>query len=368
MFLLDPSREEGLSAKIKVMGIGGGGSNAVNHMVRKNLKGALTIAANTDLQALEKSLATIKIQLGEKLTKGLGAGGDPVIGRKAMEETRDRVKEVLSNCDMVFLTAGMGGGTGTGGIPVAAEICKEIGALTVGIVTKPFRFEGLPRIMKAEEGLRELKGKVDTLIVIPNDKLLNAVDKHTPIKDAFALADEVLYRAVKGIIDIIVKPGIINVDFADVKSIMREGGDAILGTGEARGENRALEAAKLAISSPLLDGFTVEGAKGILVNILGDDRLTLGEVEDAVSYILEEASKGNREPNLIFGAVIDPSMNGMLRVTVVATGINRRLRITEPLEEEITGGDELHIPAYLRKQKEKPTYLRWLKEEGNGKN
>ncbi len=360
MLIFDSEREESLSTKIKVMGIGGGGSNAVNHMVRKNLKGALTIAANTDVQALNQSLAQIKIQLGAALTKGLGAGGDPETGRKAMEESADEVRRVLKGSEMVFLTAGMGGGTGTGGIPVAAQISKDLGALTIAVVTKPFRFEGLPRIKKAEEGIRKLRDKVDTLLVIPNDRLLETAPKDIPIMEAFALADEVLYQAVKGIISIINQKGIINIDFADIKAIMQAGkGEAIMGTGVAEGEDRAKEAAREAIFSPLLDGVSIQGAKGIVTFIMGGESLTLKEVEEAVSLILEEASKDSKEPDLIFGYAIDPSLGEKVQITVIATGIQKQyVPWDEEIESEAPEPADINVPAYLRKSREKPTFIR----------
>lgn len=364
MFKIDETREESLKARIKVMGIGGGGSNAVNHMERKNLKGALTIAANTDLQALHASLASIKIQLGKNLTGGLGAGGDPEVGRLAMEESREEVREALRDCDVVFLTAGMGGGTGTGGIPVAAEISREMGALTVAIVTKPFKFEGRPRMEKAEAGLKKLRDKTDTLIVIPNERLLEIYGEK-PLKEAFAIADEILYQSVKGIIDIIKKPGYINVDFADIREMMKKGGEALMGSGEASGEDRVREATFKALNSPLLDGATIRGAKGIVVNVVGDESLRVTEVDAAVKYVLEEASKNGGEPELIFGYVIDPSMEGLVRVTVIATGIKRESSKLEEDEEIVVKEEEKAIPAYLRKEKKKPSYLRWKDEDWN---
>ncbi len=354
MSILPPSEEmqEG-KARIKVAGIGGGGSNTITYMVLKELRGAFTIAANTDKQALDRAKADKKIQLGEKLTKGLGAGGDPEIGRKAMEESAQEFKEALTESDMVFLTAGMGGGTGTGGIPVAAQLAREVGALTVAVVTKPFSFEGLRRMRRAEEGIQQLKGRVDTLIVIANDRLLQTVDKNTSILDAFALVNDVLYKAVKGIIDIILKPGLVNVDFADVRNVMTAGGDAIMGSGIAKGENRAREAAKNAVHSPLLDGATIQGARGLLINVVGGENFTLHELNEAVSVIYEEASKGGTDPEVIMGAVIDPSLGEYLQVTVIATGIGTaKPRITFSSRRQREEGviEDLRIPAFTRKK------------------
>ncbi|RKY95866.1 MAG: cell division protein FtsZ [Candidatus Hydrothermota bacterium] len=364
MLVFDNEKEETLYTKIKVMGIGGGGSNAVSHMVRKNLKGALTIAANTDLQALNSSLAHVKIQLGAALTRGLGAGGDPEVGKKAMEESADEVRKALKGADMVFLTAGMGGGTGTGGIPIAAQISKDLGALTIAVVTKPFRFEGIPRIKKAEEGLRNLRDKVDTLLVIPNDRIIEISEKELPIKEAFAMADEVLYQAVKGIISIINQKGIINIDFADIRTIMQEGkGEAIMGTGMGSGEDRAKEAAREAIFSPLLDGVSIQGAKGIVTFITGGESLTLKEVEEAVSLILEEASKDSKEPDLVFGYAVDPSLGDKVQITVIATGISKQFFNWEEESPEATQSEDISVPAYLRKQRDKPAFLRWHKPQ-----
>ncbi|MGB9792179.1 MAG: cell division protein FtsZ, partial [Thermacetogeniaceae bacterium] len=302
-------------ADIKVIGVGGGGNNAVNRMIQAGLKGVHFIAVNTDAQALNLSLAEHKIQIGAKLTKGLGAGADPEIGKKAAEESREELMQALRGADMVFVTAGMGGGTGTGGAPVVAEVAKEVGALTVGVVTRPFTFEGRRRASQAERGIQELKSKVDTLITIPNDRLLQVVDRNTSINDAFRIADDVLRQGVQGISDLIAVPGLINLDFADVKTIMSETGSALMGIGSARGENRAAEAARMAISSPLLET-SIEGAKGVLLNITGGPDLSLFEVNEAAEIISQAADP---DANIIFGAVIDENLKDEVRVTVIAT-------------------------------------------------
>ncbi len=306
-------------AKIKVIGVGGGGGNAISTMIQGRLEGVDFVAANTDLQALESNQAAIKIPLGQRLTKGLGAGANPEIGRSSAEEDRDHIAEVLSGADMVFVTAGMGGGTGTGAAPVIAEVARELGALTVGVVTKPFPFEGKKRRRQAEEGILNLARAVDTLITIPNERLLSVAGQKTTMLDAFRKADEVLLNAVQGISDLITIPGLINVDFADVKTIMSNMGRALMGTGRAVGERRALEAAQQAISSPLLEDVSITGATGILINITGGPDLTLFEVNEASSLIQEAADE---EANIIFGSVIDPSLTDEVRITVIATGFD----------------------------------------------
>lgn len=308
------------SAKIKVIGVGGGGGNAVKTMIKAKLDGVEFIAANTDVQALKTHEAMVKIQLGAELTKGLGAGSNPDVGRDAALEDIRAIQESLRDSDMVFITAGMGGGTGTGAAPVIARIAKEAGALTVAVVTKPFAFEGKKRYRQGELGIEALKKEVDTLITIPNEKLLAISGKETPMLDTFKMADNILLQAVKGISDLITIPGLINLDFADVKTVMKETGMALMGTGAARGENRALEAAKLAISSPLLESVSISGATGILLNITGSSSMTLFEVNEASKLIQEEA---HEEANIIFGAVIDDKMKDELRVTVIATGFNK---------------------------------------------
>jgi cell division protein FtsZ len=304
-------------ARLKVVGVGGAGGNAVNRMISAGLQGVEFIAVNTDAQVLELSMAHKKIQIGGRLTKGLGSGGDPEIGRRAIEEDGDLVKEVLEGTDMIFVTAGMGGGTGTGAGPVIARMAREHGALTVGIITRPFSFEGRRREKIALEGIAELKQEVDTLIVIQNDRLLSLVPAETPLTEAFSKADGILHHATKGISDLIMIPGLINLDFADVRSIMSGMGDALMGTGVARGENRAIQAAQMALSSPLLDDVTIKGAKGVLVNITGDERMTLHEVSQATAIISEEAGE---DAYVIFGAVVNGKSTDEINVTVIATG------------------------------------------------
>ncbi|EZH67157.1 cell division protein FtsZ [Bacillaceae bacterium JMAK1] len=305
-------------AQIKVIGVGGGGSNAVNRMIENGLQGVEFIAVNTDAQALQLSQAETKLQLGGKLTRGLGAGANPDIGKKAAEESKEQLEECLTGADMVFITAGMGGGTGTGAAPVIAEVAKEIGALTVGVVTRPFSFEGKKRSTHAKDGIEALKEKVDTLIVIPNDRLLEIVDKNTPMLEAFREADNVLRQGVQGISDLIATPGLINLDFADVKTVMSEKGSALMGIGIATGENRAAEAAKKAISSPLLET-SVDGAQGVLMNITGGSNLSLFEVHEAAE-IVSDAS--DPEVNMIFGSVINENLKEEIVVTVIATGFD----------------------------------------------
>lgn len=318
--MLEFDNDEMQYARIKVIGVGGGGNNAVNRMISVGLKGVEFIGINTDAQALQMSRAAEKIQIGVKLTKGLGAGANPEIGHSAAEESRDEIAKALVGADMVFVAAGMGGGTGTGGAPVVADIARSIGALTVGVVTRPFSFEGRKRAMQAERGIIELRDKVDTLITIPNDRLLQIVDKHTTIQDAFSIADDVLLQGVQGISDLITIPGLINLDFADVKTIMSDTGSALMGIGQAAGENRAVDAARRAISSPLLET-SIEGAKGVLLNITGGPNLTLLEVNEASEIVAEAA---DQEANIIFGAVIDENMKDDIRVTVIATGFDQR--------------------------------------------
>jgi len=343
-------------ANIKVIGVGGGGNNAINRMIEAGLKGVEFIAVNTDAQALYLSKAEKKIQIGEKITKGLGAGADPEIGKKAAEETADEIKRALQGADMIFVTAGMGGGTGTGGAPVIARIAKEVGALTVGVVTRPFTFEGRKRNQKAEYGIQALREEVDSLITIPNDRLLQVVDKHTAFNDAFKIADDILRQGVQGISDLIAVPGVINCDFADVQTIMQNTGSALMGIGIASGENRAAEAARIAISSPLLET-SIEGAKGVLFNISGGNNLTLFEINEAAEIIHQAA---DMEANIIFGANIDESLGDEVRVTVIATGFSSPK--TQPLNEGQTprrGMDsppsfmdkgDLDIPPFLRRK------------------
>ena len=312
-----------LSARIKVIGVGGGGGNAVNTMIAAGLSGADFIVANTDAQALKASASNIKIQLGEQVTRGLGAGANPEIGKKSALEDREKIKEILEGSDMVFITAGLGGGTGTGAAPVIAQIAKEVGALTVAVVTKPFIFEGNRRMKQADEGLRELRAVVDTVITIPNQRLLAVAGKSTSMLDAFKKVDEVLLQAVKGISDLINVHGLINVDFADVKTIMSEMGMALMGTGIAEGENKALEAAQKAISSPLLEDIKIEGARGLLINVAGGRDMSIFEVNEAAEKIKSEA---HPDANIIFGAVIDDTLGDRMMVTVIATGLGGEAR------------------------------------------
>ncbi|GBD45987.1 Cell division protein FtsZ [bacterium HR41] len=354
-------------AVIKVVGVGGGGTNAVNRMVDAGLRGVEFIAANTDAQALQMCDADVKLQIGAQLTRGLGAGANPEVGLAAANESRDEIKEALKGADMVFVTAGMGGGTGTGAAPVIAEVAKqEVGALTVGVVTKPFEFEGAQRMRQAEQGIERLREEVDTLIVIPNEKLLAVVERRTSILEAFREADNVLRQGVQGITDLITTPGLINLDFADVRTIMQDAGSALMGIGEASGENRAAEAAKLAISSPLLEQ-SVEGAKGILLNITGPQDLGLFEVNEAAEIIQQAA---DRESNIIFGAVVDEEAGDAVRVTVIATGFDAQRggplfsedstgRRREPRRRDVRlderersrleiSDDEIDIPSFLK--------------------
>lgn len=309
------------NAEIKVIGVGGGGGNAVEHMMQENIEGVEFICANTDAQALRKSNARTLLQLGEDLTKGLGAGADPEVGRKAAEENRDRIRDVLEGSDMIFITAGMGGGTGTGAAPVFAQIAKELGILTVAVVTKPFIFEGKKRMQVAEHGIRDLAKSVDSLITIPNNKLLSVLGKNITLLNAFRAANNVLLGAVQGIADLITRPGLINVDFADVRTVMSEMGMAMMGTGVSIGDNRATEAAQAAISSPLLEDIDLSGARGVLVNITAGMDMSIGEFE-SVGEVVKSFTSENA--TVVVGTVIDPEMSDELRVTVVATGLGRR--------------------------------------------
>ncbi len=320
-------------ARIKVVGVGGGGCNAVNRMIEEGLQGVEFVAVNTDAQALMLSKASVRVRIGEKLTRGLGSGGDPDTGRKATEESAEELYSVLKGSDMVFITAGMGGGTGTGGAAIVAQIAKEVGSLTIGVVTRPFTFEGSRRIQSAESGISKLKEQADTLIVIPNDRLLQIVDKRANLQQAFRLADDVLRQGVQGISELITVPGLINLDFADVRTIMSEGGAALMAVGVGKGEDAARVAAEQAISSQLLD-ITIDGARGILFNVTGGPDLTLFEVNQAAAIIKETA---HPDVNLIFGAVIDPSMKDDVRITVIATGFERtgmpRRVVEQPVSE-----------------------------------
>ncbi len=341
--------DNGCSARIKVIGVGGAGGNAINDMIRAQLAGVDFLAANTDMQALERNLAAAKIQLGAQLTKGLGAGGDPEVGRNAALEDADRLRETLKGADMVFITAGMGGGTGTGGAPVIAEVCKDVGALTVAVVCKPFFFEGKKRHRQAEAGIEELKKVVDTLITIPNDRLLSLAHKNTPAMETFARANEVLLFAVKGISDLILVTGHINVDFADVRTVMSEMGLALMGTGIASGSNRAVEAAQKAISSPLLEDVSIAGARGILINITSGTEISLDELKDASALIQEEA---HEDANIIWGWVVDESLGEEVRVTVIGTGIGKKNGADEGLRRAkavVSAGEDLEIPTIMRR-------------------
>jgi len=379
LFELEEPTPQG--AKIKVVGLGGGGGNAISRMLEAQFTGVDFIVANTDNQALRSSPAPVKIQLGANLTKGLGAGSDPDVGRQAAQENVDQIARLLEGADMVFITAGLGGGTGTGSAPVVAALAKELGILTVAVVTKPFHFEGRRRMLQAEAGMEALRDVVDTLISIPNQRLLSVVDRGTPLMAAFRVADTVLQQAVQGISDLILVPGLINLDFADVRTIMSGMGMAMMGTGVGRGEDRALDAAQKAIASPLLDDTSIEGAKGILINFTGGADLSIHEVEEAARIVQEAA---HDEANIIFGAVIDPSLADEVRMTVIATGFTekkeimapsgkvvdlspRTARVAQPAavgawrrraaEPRMDGddpmdGDDLDVPAFLRRQAE----------------
>ncbi|HHE41876.1 MAG TPA: cell division protein FtsZ [Dehalococcoidia bacterium] len=337
-------------AKIKAIGIGGGGTNAINRMIREGIRGVEFIAMNTDAQALALAEAPTRIQLGEKLTRGLGAGGDHRVGHKAAEESKQLIQEIVEGADMVFVAAGMGGGTGTGGIPVVAETAKESGALTIGVVTKPFKFEGGHRSEVAEEGILNLTEKVDTLIIIPNDRLLQLCDAKTTIDSAFRLADDALLLGVQAISEVVTVPGLINLDFADIKSVMKDAGPAWMSVGRGSGQNRAAEAAKAALASPLLDA-QVAGAQGVLFNITGGPSLTLFECNEAASVISEAVDP---RANIIFGVVFDPKMDAEIKITVIATGFTSQYGKGSPDTEELRrlmkgGGDTLDVPSFLRR-------------------
>ena len=356
------------TATIKVIGVGGAGNNAVNRMIDFGIKGVDFIAVNTDRQALQNSKASTKIQIGEKITRGLGAGANPDIGAQSAEESKSEISEILRGADMVFVTAGMGGGTGTGAAPIVAQVAKEMGILTIAVVTKPFTFEGKKRLSQAERGIESLKGKVDTLVVIPNDKLLQIIDRKTSIIEAFQLADDMLRQGVQGISDLIAIPGLVNLDFADVKTIMLNTGMAHMGTGTASGENRAEDAAKQAIQSPLLET-SIEGARGVIINITGGDDLGLHEVNTAAELVQRSVDP---EANIIFGTVTDPSMSDEIKITVIATGFEKNEpvssmgindRVSKTWEKKVnsipantdssSSQNDLDIPSFLRKNKNK---------------
>ncbi|HXI91119.1 MAG TPA: cell division protein FtsZ [Blastocatellia bacterium] len=369
--VFDESEQPISGATIKVVGIGGGGGNAINRMIEAGIQGVQFLVANTDLQSLKASQASVKLQIGEKLTRGLGVGGDPEKGRQSALEDTEKIIEALEGADMVFITAGLGGGTGTGAGPIIASLATELGALTVAVVTKPFRFEGRRRQRQAEQGLNELRECVDTVITIPNERLLNAVPKGTRFHESFRLVDDVLLQAVQGISDIITVPGLINVDFADVKAIMEGMGIALMGTGSATGDNRALEATQRAISSPLLEEASIEGAKGLLVNVSGGADLTLFEVNEAMSIIHDAADP---DANIIFGAVLDERLTNEMKITVIATGFDKAVAAVEPSrafaasqpvsEGRVTGPigipgggspdplrrEDINVPAFIRKK------------------
>ncbi|GAB6268543.1 MAG: cell division protein FtsZ [Smithella sp.] len=355
MFELTEICSENL-AKIKVIGVGGGGGNAVNTMIASSLGGVDFINANTDSQALGVSNAPIKIQMGTQITKGLGAGSNPEIGKQSALESRDEIRPFLEGADMIFITAGMGGGTGTGAAPVIAEIARECSILTIAVVTKPFQFEGKKRNIQAEEGIAQLRDIVDTLIVVPNQRLLSLGGRNLSLLEAFKKADDILYQAVKGISDLILVPGLINLDFADVKSVMSNMGIAIMGTGMASGENRAVEAAQRAISSPLLEDNTIQGARGILLNITGGPDMSLYEVNEASSLIQEEADE---DANIIFGTVIDQNMQDEIRITVIATGFDNISKKKESL------GNVTHLGGYRRDDLATPAFIRRGKTQNN---
>jgi cell division protein FtsZ len=345
------------SAKIKVIGVGGGGGNAVNTMISYCLRGVDFISANTDAQALGASSSPIKIQIGMEITKGLGAGSNPEIGRQSALESRDEIRPYLEGSDMIFITAGLGGGTGTGAAPIIAEIARECSVLTVAVVTKPFQFEGKKRNIQAEEGIAQLRDAVDTLIVVPNQRLLSLGGRSLSLLEAFKKADDILYQAVKGISDLILVPGLINLDFADVKNIMSEMGMAIMGTGVAGGENRAIEAAQKAISSPLLEDNTIQGARGILLNITGGPDMSLYEVNEASSLIQAEA---HEDANIIFGTVIDENMKDEIRITVIATGFDDNVVKKKQSPENVT-----HLASFRREDLATPAFMRREKTRNN---
>lgn len=352
------------TAKIKVVGVGGGGGNAVNRMIASNVSGVEFWAINTDAQALTQSASSKRLQMGQKLTRGLGAGGNPAIGQKAAEESRDEITVALEDSDLVFITAGMGGGTGTGAAPIVAEVAKELGALTVGVVTRPFTFEGRRRTQQAEEGIAALQSRVDTLIVIPNDKILSVISEQTPVQEAFQMADDILCQGVQGISDIITIPGLVNVDFADVRAVMADAGSALMGVGVGSGKSRAKEAAMTAISSPLLES-SIDGAKGVVFNVTGGDDLTLHEVSSAAEAIYEAVDPS---ANIIFGAVIDQRLQGEVQITVIATGFTHEASIlstgrtttnkrSSPLPSDTSLAHEpkirdgLDIPEFLQRRR-----------------
>ncbi len=339
------------SAKLKVVGVGGGGGNAINSMIERGLEGCEFVAVNTDAQALSKNQAPHKVQIGKELTRGLGAGANPDIGRDASLEDQEELGQILTGSDMVFVTAGMGGGTGTGSAPVVAAVAREHGALVVGIVTRPFNWEGKPRQSKAESGIEELRKHVDTLIVVPNQRLLSIIDKNTSLQDAFRKVDDVLYNATSGIARIITGQGSINVDFADVRTIMQDMGEALMGTGIAAGEDRAVEAAQSAISSPLLEGVSISGSQGVLINIAASSSLTMMEIDEAVDIVYKSVGQ---DANIIFGVVIDDSLEDNMTVTVIATGFNKKAAQKNETEEKSAGMQFRSTGFELKREEEAP--------------
>jgi hypothetical protein len=337
--------EDSEIAKIKVIGVGGGGNNAVNRMIEGDVKGVEFIAVNTELQVLNKSNADTKLQIGEKLTKGLGAGAKPVIGEQAAEESREDLSKALAGSDMVFVTAGMGGGTGTGAAPIAAQCARELGALTIAVVTKPFTFEGKIRMKNALEGIEKLKNNVDAILVVPNDKLMGIIDKKTSIKDAFKTADDVLRQGIQGISDLITVPGIINLDFADVRTIMSDQGEALMGIGIGTGDNRASDAATMAINSPLLER-SIDGAKGVIINITGNEDLGLFEMNEAAQIITEAADP---DANIIWGTSVDSEMDkDTVKITVIATGFEERKKNMNSGTSSFRGSTPIAVPEFIR--------------------
>jgi len=372
---LDLEKPKKLSANLKVVGVGGGGCNAIDSMIKRGLNGVEYVAVNTDAQVLESSLAMHKVQVGTNVTRGLGAGADPNVGKKAVEEDREKLTRILEGSDMVFVTSGMGGGTGTGGAPIVASIAKSLGALVIGIVTKPFSWEGKQRMKNADEGIRELRQYVDSLIVIPNSRILSILDSATAARAAFDKPNEVLYEATRGIADIITITGIINVDFADVRTVMKESGQALMGCGIASGENRAIEAAQKAISSPLLEGISIKGAKNILLNVSGSNNMTMQEIEDGNKVIYEAAGE---EANIIFGLVNKEDMTEYISYTVIATGFGSEFatktisNIKKEKEEKIKDKKTIAVGGFSRTKMEidqnadltVPTILRYNKARG----
>jgi cell division protein FtsZ len=354
MFEMDMNIDQ--VARIKVVGVGGGGNNAVNRMIEDGVQGVEFIAVNTDAQALNLSKAEIKMQIGTNLTRGLGAGANPEIGRKAVEESQKQLEELLKGADMVFVTAGMGGGTGTGAAPAIAQMAKKLGSLTIGVVTRPFSFEGKKRAVNAEKGIELMKEAVDTLIIVPNDRLLQIVDKKTPMVQAFREADNVIRQGVQGISDLIAVPGLINLDFADVKTIMSNQGTALMGIGVAKGEDRAIEAAKKAISSPLLET-SIDGAQGVLMNITGSSNISLFEVQEAADIV---ASNTDQELNMIFGSIINESLADEIMITVIATGFDHKESPSTNTSEEMLETEPTEQPNYERTIQQEPAYgLTW---------